>query len=119
MPFTVHASAQVHGIAMIAFLVTTLATLWRIRSERAPASVARSAEALLGVLVLQAAVGYTQYFTEIPPLLVGLHVLGATIVWIAVLQLLLGLSAPAERLRDWDHVVHTGGGAHRDPVPHR
>jgi cytochrome c oxidase assembly protein subunit 15 len=64
-------------------------------------------------------VGYTQYFTEIPPLLVGLHVLGATIVWIAVLQLLLGLSAPAERLRDWDHVVHTGGGAHRDPVPHR
>jgi heme a synthase len=119
LPFTVHASARVHGIAMIAFLVTTLATLWRVRNERAPASVARSAEALLGILVLQAAVGYTQYFTEIPPLLVGLHVLGATIVWIAVLQLLLRLSAPAERLRDWDHVVHTGGGAHRDPVPHR
>jgi heme a synthase len=119
LPFTVEASARVHGVAMIAFLTTTLAALWRVRSERAPAEVARSAEALLGILVLQAAVGYTQYFTEIPPLLVGLHVLGATIVWIAVVQLLLRVSAPAEGLRDWDDVVHTGGGAHRDPVPHR
>jgi cytochrome c oxidase assembly protein subunit 15 len=119
LPFTLHAAAKVHGTAMIVFLVVTLATLWRVRSERAPARVAHATEALLGLLVLQAAVGYTQYFTEIPPLLVGLHVLGATAVWIAVLQLLLRLSAPVERLRDWDHVVHAGGGAHRDPVPHR
>ena len=90
-----------------------------MRSERAPQTVLRAGEALLFVLVLQAAVGYTQYFTELPPLLVGLHVLGATLVWIAVLWLLLGLSVPATGLRDWDHVVHTGGGAQRDPVPHR
>jgi cytochrome c oxidase assembly protein subunit 15 len=119
LSFTVGAAARVHGLTMIAFLAVTLATLWRIRSERAPVAVARAAEVLLGVLVLQAAVGYTQYFTEIPPLLVGLHVLGATLVWIAVLHLALGLSAPVERLRDWGDVVHTGGGAHRDPVPHR
>jgi heme a synthase len=119
LSFTVHDAARVHGTAMILFLLATLATLWRIRSEHAPARVARAAEALLGLLVLQAAVGYTQYFTEIPPLLVGLHVLGATVVWIGVLNLLLQLSAPVERLRDWDHVVHAGGGAHRDPVPNR
>jgi cytochrome c oxidase assembly protein subunit 15 len=116
---TVHASARVHGTAMIVFLIVTLVTLWRIRAERAPVSVRRSGEALLFILVMQAAVGYTQYFTEIPPLLVGLHVLGATLVWIAVLQFLLGMSGPAQGLRDWADVVHTSGGAQRDPVPHR
>ena len=48
-----------------------------------------AAEALLTVLALQGAIGYTQYFTGVPPLLVGLHVLGATLVWVASLRLLL------------------------------
>jgi cytochrome c oxidase assembly protein subunit 15 len=119
LPFTLHSAARVHGTAMIVFLGVTLVAMWRMRSERAPASVQRSAEALLFVLVMQAAVGYTQYFTEIPPLLVGLHVLGAALVWIAVLHLALGMSGPAEGLREWGDVVHAGGGAHRDPVPNR
>jgi cytochrome c oxidase assembly protein subunit 15 len=119
LPFSVHASARVHGTAMVVFLVVTLVAMWRMRAERAPVHVQRAAEALLFVLVLQAAVGYTQYFTEIPPLLVGLHVFGATIVWIAVLHLALGMSGPVEGLRDWGDVVHAGGGAHRDPVAHR
>jgi cytochrome c oxidase assembly protein subunit 15 len=119
LPFSVHDSARVHGVAVVLFLALTLLILWRVRAERAPAPVTRAAEALLFVLVLQAAVGYTQYFTETPALLVGLHVLGATLVWVAVLHLALGLSAPAGRLRDWEHVVHAGGGAHRDPVSHR
>jgi cytochrome c oxidase assembly protein subunit 15 len=119
LPFTLHSAARVHGTAMIVFLGVTLVAMWRMRAERAPASVQRSAETLLFVLVMQAAVGYTQYFTEIPPLLVGLHVLGAALVWIAVLHLALGMSGPAEGLRDWGDVVHAGGGAHRDPVPNR
>jgi cytochrome c oxidase assembly protein subunit 15 len=119
LPFTVGASARVHGIAMVAFLLVTLAALWQARRERAPQPVLHAGEALLFVLVLQAAVGYTQYFTEIPPLLVGLHVLGATLVWIAVLHLVLRMSDPVDGLRDWGDVVHTRGGAHRDPVAHR
>jgi cytochrome c oxidase assembly protein subunit 15 len=119
LPFSVGETARVHGIAMILFLGTTLALLWRLRAERAPARVLRAGEALLFVLVLQAAVGYTQYFTEIPAILVGLHVLGASLVWIAVLHLWLQMSEPHDPLRDWGDVVHTRGGAHRDPVPQR
>jgi cytochrome c oxidase assembly protein subunit 15 len=48
---------------------------------------------LLGVLVAQAAVGYWQYFTGVPAWLVGFHVLGAALVWIAVLRVWLALTA--------------------------
>jgi cytochrome c oxidase assembly protein subunit 15 len=33
--------------------------------------------------------GYTQYFLHVPALLVGLHMLGACLVWIAALRVLL------------------------------
>ena len=48
----------------------------------------------MSLLVLQGAVGYTQYFTGVPPALVALHVFGASLVWIAVLALYLRMRAP-------------------------
>ena len=50
---------------------------------------------LVGVTLAQGAVGYTQYFTGVPPLLVGVHVLGACLLWIAVLLAYRGLLVPA------------------------
>ncbi|MGH3325937.1 MAG: heme A synthase, partial [Streptomyces sp.] len=35
--------------------------------------------------------GYAQYLTELPEILVGLHLLGSALVWVAVLRLLLSL----------------------------
>ena len=35
------------------------------------------------VALLQGAIGYIQYFTGIPEILVAAHLLGATLVWIA------------------------------------
>ena len=49
------------------------------------------------MLVLQGAIGYTQYFTGVPPVLVGLHILGASLVWVAVVQLLLHMREPLVR----------------------
>ena len=46
---------------------------------------------LLVVVVGQAAIGYWQYLTGIPALLVAFHVLGATLVWIAALRVWLSL----------------------------
>ena len=34
---------------------------------------------LLGAMVVQGMIGYTQYFTHLPSLLVGIHVVGATV----------------------------------------
>jgi cytochrome c oxidase assembly protein subunit 15 len=51
---------------------------------------------LLVVTVAQGAIGYTQYFTGVPPLLVGLHVLGATLLWVMTLRLVLAAPEPVE-----------------------
>jgi cytochrome c oxidase assembly protein subunit 15 len=63
------------------------------RGDAAP-SVEQRLWTLLMVLVAQAAIGYTQYFTGVPAILVGFHVFGAALVWIAVLRVRLGLSEP-------------------------
>ena len=42
----------------------------------------RDLSTLLTVLVAQAAIGYVQYFSDVPPLLVAIHVAGATTLWI-------------------------------------
>jgi heme a synthase len=94
LDFVVGDVARIHGIAVMLFLALTLAVLWMVRRGDAAPSVDRRLRELLVVLVLQAAVGYTQYFTGVPALLVGVHVLGAASVWIAVLRVRLGLSEP-------------------------
>ena len=96
LPFFLPDVARLHGISVMLLLVLVLVTLWRLRSDGAPAVLLRRGEVLLGVLVAQAAVGYTQYFTGVPVLLVGVHIAGATAVWAATIHFLLGFTAPAE-----------------------
>ncbi len=94
LPLAVHDAARVHGVAMIGFLAAAIWVLVQLRRHGAGEHLERAATGLLTVLVLQGALGYTQYFTGVPPLLVGLHVLGASLVWVAVLNLLLRMRAP-------------------------
>ena len=48
-------------------------------------------------MVAQGLIGYTQYFSHEPALLVGVHVAGAVSVWLAMLWFYDGLSHhPAE-----------------------
>jgi heme A synthase len=70
----------------------TLFTLWRARQDRAPAEVQARGAVLLAVLCAQGAIGYIQYFSNVPPLLVAIHIAGATAVWVAVLRFRLGLA---------------------------
>lgn len=83
--------ARFHGISVILLLAVTLVTLWRVRRVGAPRDAIRRGDVLLAALVAQAAVGYTQYFTGVPALLVGIHIAGATAVWVAALRFNLGL----------------------------
>ena len=43
-------------------------------------------------MVAQGLIGYAQFFSHLPPVLVGIHVLGASIVWCTVLWFHHGLS---------------------------
>jgi cytochrome c oxidase assembly protein subunit 15 len=88
--------ARVHGTAVIVLLALVLALLRVLWRDGAPTPVTDAARVLLVVLVAQAAVGYTQWFTGVPALLVGVHVLGAVAVWVAVVRTALALrAAPA------------------------
>lgn len=94
LDFVVGDVARLHGIAVVLFLTLTLAVLWMVRRGDGAPSVERRLVELLVVIVAQAAVGYTQYFTGVPALLVGVHVLGAALVWTATVRVLLSLSEP-------------------------
>jgi cytochrome c oxidase assembly protein subunit 15 len=84
--------ARVHGTTVMVFLGLVLVTLWAVHRDRASRSVQHRLTVLLVVLVAQAGVGYAQYFSDIPPLLVGIHIAGATAVWAATVVFVLGCS---------------------------
>jgi heme A synthase len=44
-------------------------------------------EMVLVIAILQATVGYVQYFNDIPALLVGIHVFGATMFFLSLVNL--------------------------------
>ena len=83
-----------HGSVVLTFLALTVCTLAVLQRTGAPARVRQATNRLLIVLVVQGTIGYVQYFTKVPVVLVGLHILGATLLWIAVVQLALSVRAP-------------------------
>ncbi|MGC5362639.1 COX15/CtaA family protein [Streptomyces sp. DT24] len=82
---------QLH--ADLAWVVVALtAALWFVlRAVDAPDGPRRRTRELFLVLLGQGVIGYVQYFTDTPELLVGLHMFGACLMWIAVVRVLLSL----------------------------
>ncbi len=74
-----------HADLVLLFLGLLIGLLVALSLVHAPRHATRRAWLLLGIALLQGAIGYTQYFTGVPELLVVLHVIGAVLVWIAVL----------------------------------
>ena len=97
--FALRDVARIHGAAVIVFLAATLAALRVAVREGAAPTVIRRGTVLLAVSVAQAGVGYAQYFSGVPPFLVGVHIAGATAVWIAALRLRLALRVRAAEAR--------------------
>ncbi len=97
--FDIREIAQVHGAFGLTLLATTLALLWLARHRYRPGgTMGSSRPAMLAiVLVAQLCVGYAQYALGLPPLLVGIHVLGSALVWIAILRFHMGLFEVAAR----------------------
>jgi cytochrome c oxidase assembly protein subunit 15 len=95
LPFDVGAVARVHSLSVLLFVGVTVFVVRSLRVAGAAPSLVQRAQVLLGVLLAQAAVGYAQYFTGVPALLVGVHVAGAVAVWVATLRVVLGMSVRA------------------------
>lgn len=69
-------AAKAHAGAVWAFVALVLACLWLLRREGAPPRTQRAWRVLLAVTAAQGLIGYVQYFTGLPELLVGVHLLG-------------------------------------------
>ncbi|GAA3396931.1 COX15/CtaA family protein [Streptomyces roseoviridis] len=91
MPWDWTAAAHLHAIAAWVVCALALAMWLVLRVVDAPDDTRARARDLLLVLLAQGAVGYVQYFTGVPELLVGVHMLGSSLMWIAVLRLALSL----------------------------
>lgn len=107
LPFAVPDVARVHSITVLTLLALTVALHWFLRADNAPAPALAAANRLLIVILAQGAIGYTQYFTDVPEVLVGAHILGSVLLWAAVVAMHLSLFAP---------VGHRAPGA-SDPAP--
>lgn len=77
--------AWLHADLVLLFLGLLVGLLVALTVTHAPWRARRRAYLLLGIALAQGLVGYTQYFTGLPELLVVIHVIGAVLVWIAVL----------------------------------
>lgn len=70
-----------HADAVLLFLGLTAGFLVALRVTHAPSRTLRLTVALLGVALAQGFVGYAQYFSGLPWVLVAIHMLGACLVW--------------------------------------
>jgi cytochrome c oxidase assembly protein subunit 15 len=80
--------AQLHADLVMVLVGLTVGVL-ALAAAMHVTPLRRTATALLAVELAQGAVGYTQYFLHVPPLLVALHMFGACLVWIGALAVLL------------------------------
>ena len=87
-------AARVHGVTVMIALVLALAIVVVTRRTPDAQIVNGPLSSWLFVGLLQAGVGYTQYFNEVPALLVGIHVAGATALWAMTVWLVLSIRGP-------------------------
>lgn len=80
------AAAKAHAWVAWAFVLVLAVVVWFLRRDGAPSEVRRTWWWLVGVTLAQGAIGYVQYFTGLPEILVGTHMLGtgllaASLAW--------------------------------------
>ena len=103
LQFALPSVARIHGITVIVLAAVTLLGGVAVRrlaatSRDQTASVGaavlgRRIRIVIGIMAIQAAIGYVQYFNELPVLLVALHVVGATLLTIAMTRMVLAAEA--------------------------
>jgi cytochrome c oxidase assembly protein subunit 15 len=82
--------ARVHGVVVMATIATTLALSLRVNARPGErTALADAASIWLFVGIVQAAIGYIQYFADLPEVLVGAHVGGAAAITLATTHLVL------------------------------
>ena len=78
--------ARIHGISVLVAIAILLIVAWKMKQQRAQ-QLFGPLEMVLVIAILQATVGYVQYLNDIPALLVGIHIFGATMFFLSLVNL--------------------------------
>jgi heme a synthase len=85
------AVAQAHADVVFLLVGLTIGLVFALRAVGAPRAAFRAAVMLLVIELGQGVIGFVQYFTHLPVILVGVHMLGAGLVWTGTLGVLWSL----------------------------
>lgn len=86
--FSLSSVARIHSVSMIVTLGAVIYVLVMSRRVANDAAI-ESTQTLLFATLLQAAIGYTQYFTHVPAALVAAHIAGALFFYVSALNIIV------------------------------
>ena len=87
--FDIRTVSWIHADVVIALIGLTAAFYILVRNDP---QLLRRVRVFLVIALAQGAIGYIQYFTGIPEILVAAHLLGATLVWISAWRLRISVT---------------------------
>ncbi|WP_019877401.1 COX15/CtaA family protein [Sporichthya polymorpha] len=86
-----HLFSMIHADTVLALVLGTVLLNVLLVRTGAPREVVVAARVMLAVQLAQGVLGYVQYFTDLPEVLVGLHMFGAGCLVIATVRLVLAM----------------------------
>jgi len=93
--FDISTVSRIHSLTVIA--VVAVALIFATQLRREPRSVASALRPTFStwmfLAIVQGGIGYVQYFTGVPEVLVAAHIAGATSLWVATVWLVTGVSS--------------------------
>jgi cytochrome c oxidase assembly protein subunit 15 len=90
--------AELHAVVVLFYLGLVVAMYFALRADAVAPSLLRAYGVLLVVTALQGALGYAQYFSGLPVVLVEAHILGAGALVIATVRFNLALDTGVQRV---------------------
>jgi heme a synthase len=95
--FDISTVAKTHSLAVWLAVALALVLALQLRREdhAASATLQRTFSAWMFVAVVQGGIGYLQYFTGVPEILVAAHITGATALWVLTVWLAVGVVTDA------------------------
>ncbi|MFJ8439136.1 COX15/CtaA family protein [Kitasatospora griseola] len=87
---------QAHADLVFLSVGLTLAALLVFAAVKAPPAARARVRDLFALLLLQGVLGFVQYFTDAPEIMVGLHMLGSALILGAALRIPLALRSRSE-----------------------
>ncbi|MFM1825583.1 MAG: hypothetical protein RLZZ37_218 [Actinomycetota bacterium] len=74
--------AWIHADSVLLFIGLLIGLILLVKTNKDLKSLSKSLNTLFFLCIIQGLIGYTQWFTNLPWILVGFHVLGSVLIWI-------------------------------------